>query len=458
MDPSNTRPDHPVRTRRQQVSSSIHKTLAWRLGLTAVAISLALGALSFVGERDRIELEAAELAFRGTHRFNLQYLELFERPDGIPAGELQKAFARYSKHSSRDFLSDGHFVIARIHDMEGILLAELRDEQYARLDNAAKVIDESDVDLVDDAEYRVVTDELAGNTYVKVVVSLSDGEDRQVATMAGVFAVSEEAMLRIRRDVLITALYVIGIILITTVLIYPIISRLVSRLVMTSGNLLEANLQTLQVLGSAIAKRDGDTDAHNYRVTLYAARLAEERGMNGREVQGVIKGALMHDVGKIGIRDDVLLKPGVLDPEEFEIMKTHVSHGMEITSRANWLRDAGDIVGAHHERFDGSGYPNRLRGAEIPLKARIFAIVDVFDALTSRRPYKEPLGFDQAREILEKGRGAHFDPDLLDTFLAIADEVFAKYSTLKGEALRSELDDLTTRYFRRDVGSLLALD
>ena len=117
----------------------------------------------------------------------------------------------------------------------------------------------------------------------------------------------------------------------------------------------------------------------------------------------LIKGAFLHDVGKIGIRDNILLKPGRLDEEEFEEMKRHVNHGLDIISKSAWLNEASAVVGSHHEKYEGNGYPAGLKGEAIPVLARIFAIADVFDALTSHRPYKKPLSYEETIDILMKG-------------------------------------------------------
>jgi len=167
------------------------------------------------------------------------------------------------------------------------------------------------------------------------------------------------------------------------------------------------------------------------------------------------RGALLHDVGKIGIRDNVLLKPGKLTDDEFTVMKTHVDHGMDLTNHASWLKDAQEVVGSHHEKFDGAGYPHGLKGEAIPLAARIFAITDVFDALTSRRPYKEALSYDASMQILDAGRGSHFDPSLLDSFNAIARKLYDTFSGMDGDKSKERLDLMTEEYFKRDVADLL---
>jgi HD-GYP domain-containing protein (c-di-GMP phosphodiesterase class II) len=147
------------------------------------------------------------------------------------------------------------------------------------------------------------------------------------------------------------------------------------------------------------------------------------------------------------------LKPGKLDDKEFEIMKTHVEKGREIIQRSKWLHDALDVVLSHHEKMTGKGYPTGLAGEDIPVTARIFAIADVFDALTSKRPYKEPWSFKETMEIMEEGRGSHFDPNVLDVFSRIAKPLYDRFGG-KEEIFREELGEIITKYFREGMDSL----
>ena len=128
-------------------------------------------------------------------------------------------------------------------------------------------------------------------------------------------------------------------------------------------------------------------------------------------------------------------------------MQNHINHGLDIVHRSRWLADAEDVVGSHHEKYDGSGYPKHLSGEEIPMLARIFTIADVFDALTSRRPYKEPLSFEATMRILNTGRGQHFDPSLVDDFSTIARELYERYSGRDDDELRAEVRAIVKRYF-----------
>ncbi len=141
-------------------------------------------------------------------------------------------------------------------------------------------------------------------------------------------------------------------------------------------------------------------------------------------MQALIVGSFLHDVGKIAIPDAILLKPGKLDDGELATMRTHVAQGEQIVKGMGWLDGANAVVAAHHEKWDGTGYPRRLKGDDIPQAARIFAVADVFDALCSKRPYKEPMPFSSVMSILENDVGTHFDPSVMAVFRTMAREIF----------------------------------
>jgi HD-GYP domain-containing protein (c-di-GMP phosphodiesterase class II) len=225
-------------------------------------------------------------------------------------------------------------------------------------------------------------------------------------------------------------------------------SQIITRLVQEmQRDLQQCNLQMIHALGCAIAERDSGTAEHNFRVTIYAVRLAERMKLPKQEIQSIIKGSYVHDIGKIGIRDGTLLKRGYLSPDEYEYIKEHVLLGVKIIKDVVWLEDAIDIVLYHHERWNGSGYLRGLRGTDIPLNARVFAIADVFDSLTSKRPYKEALPFDVAYSALKNGREVLFDPELLDNFLIIVGDVYGDISRKPYDQLETDTRKLTGTYF-----------
>ena len=187
----------------------------------------------------------------------------------------------------------------------------------------------------------------------------------------------------------------------------------------------ESSLETIYRLARAAEYKDEDTGDHILRMSHTAEVLAEGLGLDKKQQDMILYASPMHDVGKIGIPDRILLKPGRLDPEEWEIMKNHTIIGTRILegSSSDVVQLAEVIALSHHEKWDGSGYPQGLKGTEIPLPGRIVAVADVFDALLSVRPYKKAFPVDKALAILKEGRELHFDPDVLDVFFSHLDRI-----------------------------------
>lgn len=180
----------------------------------------------------------------------------------------------------------------------------------------------------------------------------------------------------------------------------------------------------LEGMISALDYRDTETQWHSRRVSLYARRLAEALGVKGQDLEMIEQGALLHDIGKIGVRDSILLKPGPLTPDEWVEMKLHPELGFRMLSRIPFLAEASQIVLQHQERFDGRGYPGGLKGEEIVLGARVFAVVDTLDAITSDRPYRKGRPLAVARDEIRRCGGTQFDPRVVEAFLAIPDEAW----------------------------------
>lgn len=180
---------------------------------------------------------------------------------------------------------------------------------------------------------------------------------------------------------------------------------------------------SIEAIGAAVEARDGYTESHCRRLAVFATRMAQRLGLSEEEIESIRLGALLHDVGKIGIQDAVLLKPGGFEPAERAEMESHADLGHGIIRQIHGMSDTtAACVRHHHEKWDGTGYPDRLSGEGIPIGARIVAVVDVWDALSTARPYKEAFAPEKVHEILSKGRGSHFDPALVDLFLKILDE------------------------------------
>ena len=176
---------------------------------------------------------------------------------------------------------------------------------------------------------------------------------------------------------------------------------------------------TLRALAGALEARDVETAGHSDRVVAYSLRLGRELGLAHKELIALEQGALLHDIGKIGVRDSILLKSGALTPTEWLEMREHINFGLRIIDGIDFLSGAAPVVGSHHERYDGSGYPSGLSGDSIHINARIFAVADAFDAITSDRPYRRSAPYETARDEIVANSGRHFDPSVVKAFLSV---------------------------------------
>jgi len=181
---------------------------------------------------------------------------------------------------------------------------------------------------------------------------------------------------------------------------------------------------TLQALGAAIDLRDSETAGHSLRVCRYSLEIARAMGWADKQLRSLARGAYLHDIGKLGVPDGILLKPGPLTADERKLMQQHVQIGFDLVKDIPFLADAAEILIMHHERYEGGGYPRGLKGGEILLGARIFAVADTLDAITSDRPYRRASSFQSARETIRHLSGSQFDPQVVDAFLSIPEQTW----------------------------------
>lgn len=196
-------------------------------------------------------------------------------------------------------------------------------------------------------------------------------------------------------------------------------ARLIEELKDKNQELEDAYQATLEGWVRALDMRDKETEGHTVRVTDLAEKLARKMGIESGELIHIRRGALLHDIGKMAIPDGILLKPGALDAEERALIEKHPVYAYEMLSPIKFLNPALDIPYCHHEKWDGSGYPRGLKGGGIPLAARIFSVVDVWDALVSNRPYRKALPPEDVKRKIQNDAGAHFDPQVVDAFLSL---------------------------------------
>jgi putative nucleotidyltransferase with HDIG domain len=198
-------------------------------------------------------------------------------------------------------------------------------------------------------------------------------------------------------------------------------ARLFEELQASNRELQEAYQATLEGWVQALDMRDKETEGHTQRVTILTERLARMMGVEGNALVNITRGALLHDIGKMAIPDGILLKPGPLTDDERALIQQHPIYAYDMLKRIDFLLPAIDIPYCHHEKWDGTGYPRGLKGEEIPFAARIFPVIDVWDALISDRPYRKGLPHDEVKERIKADAGKHFDPRVVDAFLTMDD-------------------------------------
>jgi HD-GYP domain-containing protein (c-di-GMP phosphodiesterase class II) len=415
------------------VLSGFRRRLVLRLLGVGVLASVLAGVAAFFIETERLDETLVDQAA-------LEARTLVGGGDYWASDHKLRAFLRDHAATSRDF-----FVLAELYDLDRQPAGEAALPDFAFVENH---FDRGGHRFPAPGDAWYTKTIIDGSPFLQVMVPLTGPDGPVLGWFEGIYRLSPQTLQAIRTDVMQIVGLAAAAVLLTAAVLYPLMASLQGHVVAAARDLLRANIDTLKVLGNAIAKRDSDTNSHNFRVTVYAVRIAESMGLGDAAIRSLIKGAFLHDVGKIAVPDAILLKPGKLDEAEFGEMKTHVAHGLDIISASGWLADAADVVGGHHEKVDGSGYPHRLSGRSIPLAARIFAVADVFDALTSERPYKKPMPVDRTLALLEEGRGGHFDGGVLDAFRAIMPQVHREISDSGDRGVEALAETILSRYFR----------
>ncbi|WP_295002356.1 HD-GYP domain-containing protein [uncultured Dechloromonas sp.] len=412
-----------------QTIASIRWMLLRRLLAVWLVVSLVAAGMTYYLEVSRFEEGLVAIASEEVRHLSTS-----------PAGDTDEAQSLLA-NETRQFIST-HYLWIKVHDDQGKLVRELANPTFEKLTDQLQPSIQA---MARDGRRHFEKLQIGEQPVIRILVTVPAPEGKLF--LEGAFLLDRLTLQQQRAKTWRTIGFVLLSSLLTALALYPVVLLLYRSLIKASKEILRGNLEIAAVLGSAIAKRDSDTGEHNYRVTLYAIHLAKAVEAPTEAMRGLIIGSFLHDVGKIGIPDAILLKPGRLDDQEFAEMREHVRLGLEIVADSHWLKIARDIIGHHHEKYDGSGYPKGLRGDEIPFAARIFAIVDVFDALTSRRPYKEALTAQQALEIQGEGAGSHFDPSLLEQFRRIASQLHSEIHDKNEAELRESLTGLLPRYF-----------
>ena len=413
----------------------LRRALAIRLGVGAVAIGILAGGVAYWAASYEAELRVKELAIAGLRHFESPAMRLAGGQDASGHQELTRLLSE-ELVGMRVFSADRSVLFETWGVLPEAVLASLR--------SAAPPWPKQGESHTQ--SFRIGFDEL-----IQVMLPMAAENDRLIGYVEGISRISQKEIEARRRSIRHVVLAASLSVPAAALLLYPLMLAMLRRSNLLSRQLLDANLSLIRSLGNAIAKRDADTDAHNYRVTLFSVAIAEAMNVSRDTISSLVLGAFLHDVGKIGIPDRILLKPGKLDRDEFKVMQTHAVLGVEIVAGNPWLTGAEQTIRHHHERFDGSGYPDGLSGTAIPLAARIFAVADVFDALTSVRPYKDALPLDKTLTIVGQECGTHFDPEIFSTFLELAPGLHEKSSEWKSEQWAAELASVIKRYFKMET-------
>lgn len=417
-------------------NTALRKNLVKRLvlGWLLLGVAVSLGVVVF--EVMRLE--------QYVYRLALNEAKTLRKESSSAMDELNKNAVQHLKQLA-DQLIHQNFLIVELYDKDKQLQLESYGQAYQATEQS-----------LDRFRHRFPTADgythelhfVDAQLLLVILLPIENSSTKAVAGyFEGVYKLDKETYAEIKQSIVRSLIFVTLGITFTLFVMYPVVINLNTGVVTLSGELLRGNLQLMNVLGKAIAERDTETNSHNYRVMFYALRLGEAIGLGRDQLRDLIAGSFLHDVGKIGIRDPILLKPGKLTPEEFEIMKTHVTLGVQILNQSTWLNGAKDVIEFHHEYYDGSGYLQGLQGEEIPLNARIFAIVDVFDALTSRRPYKSAWPEEQVMQSIQQQSGTHFDPGLVVQFLRLGEALHEQVHGLDAHQLEAFLHPIIAPYF-----------
>lgn len=417
--------------------NQFNKRAALRIAAVSVVLACISAPLAWYMATESAEDEVVALAMEESHRF-LRHFNAVDM-NGPAAAEHAREAA--------DTIAGGIFDIAEIYDQTGKKMAEAVTEAGEQVESQ---LPKHGRPSYTKASYESL--QLPDERWVlRVFIPLRSNDAQEMSPITGYFEgvriVPEWQQQAIQSAAFNVALMACLAALLCGATIYPIVVRLSADNERKAREVLDSHISMMEALGRAIAKRDSDTGAHNYRVAWIAARIGEEVGLSGSTMQALIAGSFLHDVGKIGIPDAILLKPGKLDDAEMETMRTHVALGEEIVRGMGWLDGAHEVVAAHHEKWDGNGYPRQLAREAIPLSARIFAVADVFDALSSKRPYKEPMPFEQVMAILEKDAGRHFDPNIIKVFGKIASEIREQLEDSTEDTARTLLEARIRKHF-----------
>jgi len=415
--------------------TNIHRAIFLRLFWAWLLVSLVGGGLLFYIEIKRIDASIIALAASETDAFSSQPPSL---GDQFSLFDLEKWQSRALSFVQKNF------IVIALHNHSGEQISKVENSDYSGIEQKVRSRYPR-FPLDGRRHFERMT--IGGKVVVQIQVPVTQEQVGVNGYLSGIIVVDQAAVERLNSNLVRSVVSILLAIILTTLVLYPIIVALNRDVLSFSTQLLHANIEMAASLGAAIAIRDSVTSEHNYRVTLYAIYLGESFELAPEEMRRLVLGAFLHDIGKIGISDTILLKTGPLAKEEYAVMQTHVDLGMRIIRTSKWLSAGEEVVANHHERFDGTGYPCGLSGTEIPLNARIFTIADVFDALSSDRPYRLALPLAQCLAKLKHEAGGHFDPVLVERFTEIVFDIYIRLQAIDESTMMDWLARKSLYYF-----------
>lgn len=416
--------------------ADFRRAAARRIAAVTIALSCLVAPLAWYAARDRAESRLVSFSIEESRRL-ISHFDAIAETNSPATGDKAKRAV--------EIITSSLFDVAKIYNKERVLVAEAFSAAgQAIWNDLPRGIPKGEQTTYESLSLR------QDRWVLRVTIPLYAGPAGGGALLGyfeGARVIPDWQRRELGSEAISVALIAALAALLCGVAIYPMIRHLSVENEQKSREVLDSHISMMAALGRAIANRDSDTGAHNYRVAWIATKIGEKFELSESAMQSLIAGSFLHDVGKIGIPDSILLKPGPLSDAEMTIMKTHVTRGEEIVAGMGWLEGIRHVVAGHHEKWDGSGYPRRLAAFEIPLAARIFAVADVFDALSSKRPYKEAVQHSMVMDILRRDTGAHFDPEVMRAFESVADEVRVVLADHGQETVRILLYEQIRRYF-----------
>lgn len=405
-------------------------------------VSILSAVCMFLVLKHQAENSIAKIAEQESWRIHSQLVEILENKEGINKNK--------SAETILSQMVGGIFDWIELHQSSGLKVAEVSTEKGRQLEKTL-----APHKIFDLRKPQTFVDDTSTSSVIRIFVPVYKSIDDSSSEFLGYLEIGREVPLWRKRQIqeVVTYISVIAAFsaLITGLLLYPSIRLLLRRQRENLQKLYDSHIQVLDSLGLAVAKRESGTGTHNYKVTWIATTLGEKMGLSSSQIKNLIAGSFLHDVGKIATPDNILLKPGKLTDDEMVIMREHVSHGEDIVKNLGWFADSINVVSSHHEKWDGTGYPRKLSGENIPIEARIFAVADVFDALCSKRPYKDKIEFSDAISYMREQSGSHFDPSVMSEFEGLAKYMHERTHGISEHDAKKLLEPLIQKYFSVDL-------